>query len=130
MGADSGKRDGLPEELQDAAETKKDRNAGAGAIPAGAKRPDDRRSAGTVRERSDRSQKRQERQEDREIAGEGLNPPWFLPTALTLMVVGLLWTITTYLFSAQYPIPALGNWNVGVGFAGIMIGFLMLTKWK
>lgn len=62
--------------------------------------------------------------------GEGLNPTWWVPTALTLMVIGLIYIIVYYVSSGEYPIPSLGAWNIAVGFGGIMAGFLMLTRWK
>ena len=64
------------------------------------------------------------------IAGDGLNPTWWLPTALTLMIIGLLYVIVYYVSSGAYPIGAIGAWNIAVGFGAIMAGFLMLTRWK
>jgi hypothetical protein len=47
------------------------------------------------------------------------------------MVVGLLWVVTFYISGAnQYPIPALGRWNLGVGFGLMLSGFLMTTRWR
>ncbi len=59
------------------------------------------------------------------------NPRWFVPVMLGLMVVGLLWVVTFYISGAnQYPIPALGRWNLGVGFGLMLSGFLMTTRWR
>ena len=59
------------------------------------------------------------------------NPPWFVPLMLGLMVVGLLWVVTYYISGVnQYPIPALGRWNLGVGFGLMLSGFLMTTRWR
>ncbi len=33
-----------------------------------------------------------------------------------LMVLGLLWIVATYLLSAAYPIPGIGQWNLAIGF--------------
>ena len=33
------------------------------------------------------------------------SPRWYAPTMVTLMVIGLLWVVTTYLFNGQYPLP-------------------------
>lgn len=69
----------------------------------------------------------------------GKNPSWWVPTMLSLMVLGLLWLVVYYLAGTGtndkgeaivLPIPALGAWNMGVGFALIMIGFVMTTRWK
>ncbi len=32
------------------------------------------------------------------------------------MVVGLVWVVATYLFRGEFPIPGIGNWNLGIGF--------------
>lgn len=61
---------------------------------------------------------------------DGLTPRWLVPTALTLMCLGLLWVVVYYVTSADYPISSLGDWNILVGFGAIMVGFVMLTRWK
>jgi Cell division protein CrgA len=59
------------------------------------------------------------------------NPRWFVPLMLGLMVVGLLWVVTYYISGVhQYPVPALGRWNLGVGFGLMLSGFLMTTRWR
>ena len=60
------------------------------------------------------------------------NAPWFLPVMLGLMVLGLLWIVTFYVTagSSRLPIPALGNMNLVVGFALIIAGFVMTTRWR
>ena len=59
------------------------------------------------------------------------NPRWLVPTMLGLMLVGLAWIVLFYLSGpAQLPIPALGAWNLGVGFAFIIAGFALTTRWK
>lgn len=61
----------------------------------------------------------------------GDNPRWWVPTMVTLMVVGLLWLVVTYLGEGKYPAPSVGVvWNLGIGFALVMAGFLMTTRWK
>ncbi|GAB3580211.1 cell division protein CrgA [Calidifontibacter terrae] len=61
----------------------------------------------------------------------GENPRWWVPTMLSLMVAGLVWLVVTYLSRGNYyPVPALKNWNLGVGFVLIMAGFVMTTRWK
>ena len=57
------------------------------------------------------------------------NPAWLVPTMLALLVVGLLWIVVTYLVGAEYPIPGIGNWNLAVGFALIIAGFSLSTRW-
>lgn len=60
------------------------------------------------------------------------NPRWLVPTMLTLFIVGVLWVVTFYLTSggARLPIPPLGQWNIAVGFALILVGFGLSTRWK
>ncbi|QKE83180.1 cell division protein CrgA [Arthrobacter sp. NEB 688] len=64
-------------------------------------------------------------------AQQGPNARWFVPVMLTLMVLGLLWVVTFYISGAnQLPVPALGRWNLGVGFGLMLSGFLMTTRWR
>ncbi|MCB7135753.1 cell division protein CrgA [Cellulosimicrobium marinum] len=59
------------------------------------------------------------------------NPRWLVPTMLGLMLLGLAWIVTFYLSgSAQLPVPPLGAWNLAVGFAFIIAGFALTTRWK
>ncbi len=58
------------------------------------------------------------------------NPVWFVPVMLTLMVLGLIWVVTFYITSQQYPVPSLGRWNLGVGFGLMLTGFAMTTRWR
>ena len=67
------------------------------------------------------------------------SPRWYAPTMVTLMVIGLLWVVTTYLFNGQYPLPYftkhhatdwLLNGNLYIGFLIMMSGFLGMLRWK
>lgn len=58
------------------------------------------------------------------------NPPWFVPVMLGLMIIGLLWVVTFYITGQQYPVSSWGMWNLGIGFAFILVGFAMTTRWK
>jgi len=50
---------------------------------------------------------------------------------VTLMVLGLLWVASYYIsWVHQYPVPQIGRWNLGAGFALMMAGFLMTTRWR
>lgn len=57
-------------------------------------------------------------------------PSWWVPTSLALMVIGLVWVITYYVASGSYPIPGIDAFNIVIGFGFIMVGFIMLTRWK
>lgn len=58
------------------------------------------------------------------------NPVWFKPVMFGFMLVGLAWIIVFYVSKTTLPIPALGAWNILVGFGIMMIGFLMTTRWR
>lgn len=63
-------------------------------------------------------------------SGPAPTPRWWVPTMLTIMVVGLLWIVVFYLSSNRYPLPQIGSWNLGVGFGLIIVGFAMTTRWR
>ena len=67
------------------------------------------------------------------------SPRWYAPTMVTLLVIGLLWVVATYLFQGRYPLPYFaehhaGDWlyngNLYIGFLIMMSGFLGLLRWK
>lgn len=58
------------------------------------------------------------------------NPRWWVPVMVALMVLGLVWIVVFYITQQAYPIPGIGLWNLGVGFALAMVGFLMTTRWR
>ncbi|MDN5716333.1 MAG: cell division protein CrgA [Janibacter sp.] len=58
------------------------------------------------------------------------NPAWFVPVMLGLMLIGLVWVVTFYITQEQYPVESWGRWNLGGGFAFILAGFAMTTRWK
>ncbi|WP_413451682.1 cell division protein CrgA [Georgenia phoenicis] len=58
------------------------------------------------------------------------SPRWWVPTAVVLMVVGMLWVVVTYIVQAAGPIPGIGNLNLGIGFVVLLVGFLMTLRWR
>lgn len=58
------------------------------------------------------------------------NPRWWVPVMVGLMVLGLVWIVVFYITQQAYPIPGIGLWNLGAGFALAMAGFLMTTRWR
>lgn len=74
------------------------------------------------------------RRGNRPEAIPGLNPTWWAPVMVGLMVVGLLWIVVFYMgtdnIDNALPIPGIGYWNLGIGFGMIMAGFMMTTRWK
>lgn len=63
-------------------------------------------------------------------SGEATNPSWFVPTFVTLLVVGLAWVVVTYVSDAQWPIPGINSWNLVIGFGLILTGFIMTMRWR
>jgi hypothetical protein len=58
------------------------------------------------------------------------NPTWWAPVFITLLVVGLLWIVVYYVSEYQYPIGAIGVWNLAIGFVLLMGGFIMTMRWR
>ncbi len=67
------------------------------------------------------------------------SPGWYAPVMVSLMVVGLLWVVVTYLFQSRYPIPYfikhhgsdwMGQGNLYIGGLIALTGFLGLLRWK
>ena len=50
---------------------------------------------------------------------------------LTCFGVGIAWLVVYYLTNGDAPgMSALGPWNLLIGFAAIMAGFVLATKWR
>lgn len=58
------------------------------------------------------------------------NPVWFKPIMFGLMIIGLAWIIVYYVSQGLWPVRALGDWNILVGFGILFLGFLMTTRWR
>ena len=58
------------------------------------------------------------------------SPRWYAATMVTLLVLGLVWVVVYYLSQTDYPVPDIGNWNLVIGFAILLGGFGMLTRWR
>ncbi len=58
------------------------------------------------------------------------NPGWYVPVMVGLMILGLLWIVVFYLTQGHWPIAALSNWNLAIGFGLVIAGFLMTTNWR
>ena len=55
---------------------------------------------------------------------------WIGPLMVALFVVGLAWIVVYYVSRAEFPISALGDWNLLVGLLLIAGGFIAATRWK
>ncbi len=63
--------------------------------------------------------------------GPKTNPRWFVPVMVGLLVLGLAWIVVYYVSQEKYPIPGLPGWgNLVIGFAILMTGFGMTTRWR
>jgi hypothetical protein len=49
---------------------------------------------------------------------------------VALFCVGLVYVVVYYVSQGRYPVPAFHSWNIVIGFAIIMAGFGMSTRWK
>ncbi|BCT74316.1 hypothetical protein SCMU_01580 [Sinomonas cyclohexanicum] len=76
-----------------------------------------------------RAAKKAKRQR-RAARAQGPTPQWYKYVMFGLMVVGLLWIITFYVTQGLFPLPELGNWNIMIGFAVAITGFLMTLRWR
>ena len=55
---------------------------------------------------------------------------WLVPTMLACLLVGLAWIALYYISGGSLPIGALQAWNLLVGFALIIAGVALSTKWR
>lgn len=58
-----------------------------------------------------------------------VSPPWLVPTMLASLIVGLAWIVVFYVSQEKWPVSALGAWNLVIGFAFLVFGVVLSTKW-
>lgn len=58
------------------------------------------------------------------------SPSWWAPVFITLLIVGLIWVVVTYIAEGLYPIPGIGNGNIAIGLGIMFVGFLMTLRWR
>ena len=68
---------------------------------------------------------------ERKVARIG-SPSWLAPTMVALFVIGLTYIVAFYVAGSSIPVMQDLNAliNVGIGFAFIMAGFFLATRWK
>jgi len=49
---------------------------------------------------------------------------------VALLLLGLIYVVAFYITDGRYPVESIGPWNVVVGFAVMMAGFIMATRWR
>jgi cell division protein CrgA len=59
-----------------------------------------------------------------------VSPRWLVPTMLGCLLVGLAWIAIYYVTQGSLPVAALQAWNLAVGFAFIIGGVALSTKWR
>jgi hypothetical protein len=59
-----------------------------------------------------------------------VSPRWLAPTMVGAFLVGLVWIIVFYVSSSDYPVKAMGSWNLVVGFVFLVGGLGLATKWR
>jgi hypothetical protein len=58
-----------------------------------------------------------------------VSPPWLVPTMLGCLIVGLIWIVVFYVSQQDLPIKAFGPGNLVIGFAFLVTGVVLSTKW-
>lgn len=68
---------------------------------------------------------------ERKVAKIG-SPRWLAPTMVALFVIGLAYIVVFYVAGSQVPVMKDLNAlvNVGIGFAFIIGGFILSTRWR
>ena len=60
-----------------------------------------------------------------------VSPPWLAPTMIVTFVLGLAWIALYYVTQADMPVlRSLGGWNLVIGFALIVTGVILATRWQ
>ena len=59
-----------------------------------------------------------------------VSPPWLVPTMLATLLIGLIWIVVFYVSQQGWPIGAIGAWNLVVGFAFLVTGVVLSTRWR
>jgi len=59
-----------------------------------------------------------------------VSPRWLVPTMIGCLLVGLAWIALYYITGGSLPIQALQAWNLAIGFALIIAGVVLSTKWR
>jgi hypothetical protein len=63
-------------------------------------------------------------------AKKKVSPPWIGPATVACLVIGLAWIVTYYLANGSVPgMSAIGAWNMLIGFAFIVAGITLATRW-
>ena len=59
-----------------------------------------------------------------------VSPAWLVPTMVASLILGLVWIALYYITQSDMPgLSSLGGWNLVCGFALIVAGVVLATKW-
>lgn len=60
-----------------------------------------------------------------------VSAPWVGPTIVVCLILGLAWIVAYYITNGSFPgMSLLGAWNLVVGFAFIIAGVTLSTRWR
>jgi hypothetical protein len=60
-----------------------------------------------------------------------VSPPWLAPAMVACLVIGLVWIALYYVTNGNLAgMSALGDWNMVIGFALIIAGVVLSTRWR
>jgi len=59
-----------------------------------------------------------------------VSPRWLAPTMVASLLIGLVWIVVFYVSSENWPVSAMGPGNLVVGFAFIIVGLGLATRWR
>lgn len=60
-----------------------------------------------------------------------VSPAWLAPTMVACLVIGLVWIALFYITNGTLAgMSALGDWNMVIGFALIIGGVVLATRWR
>lgn len=59
-----------------------------------------------------------------------VSPRWLVPTMVGCLLVGLAWIALYYVTGQSLPVAALAQWNLLIGFAFIITGLGLATRWR
>jgi Cell division protein CrgA len=64
-------------------------------------------------------------------AARKVSAGWVGPAIVIFLVFGLAWIVVYYLSQGSIPgLSALGAWNLVIGFAFIIVGVTLATRWR
>ena len=67
----------------------------------------------------------------RRLRRRKVSAPWVGPSIVACLVIGLAWIVAYYFTQGSIPgMSTLGSWNLVVGFAFIIAGVTLSTRWR